>query len=77
MNYEEHKKAAMTSKLPSLLRLKPDGTLFCTDGRDVKEYMSSWANAAKVTEETSINIMRSDSHQAERDDAFLFRNIGC
>ena len=25
--------------LPNILRLSEDGTLYCTDGRDVKEYL--------------------------------------
>ena len=29
--------------LPDVLRIKSDGTLFCADGRDLKEYMAAFA----------------------------------
>lgn len=64
----------MSAKLPSVLRLRSDGTLFCADGRDVKTYLAEWAKRVKLTDETPINIMRSCDQQRERDDANLLRN---
>lgn len=65
------------SVLPNVLRIRDDGTLFCADGREVREYLRAWASAAKVTEETPLTIMRRDGHERDREDAWLHRNLGC
>ncbi len=62
------------SALPNVLRMKPDGTLFCSDGGDVKEYLSAWAAKVKLTEDTPLNIMRREDHERDREDAWLARN---
>jgi hypothetical protein len=64
------------STLPNILRVLPDGTLVCTDGRDVKAYLADWAAKVGADHQTPVNIMRSDDQQRERDDAFLLRNLG-
>jgi hypothetical protein len=66
----------MSDLLPSILRVRADGTLFCADGQDVKTYLADWAKKASVTEDTPINIMRRDQHIRDREDAFLLRNYG-
>lgn len=66
----------MSTKLPDILRIRPDGTLFCADKRDVRAYLAAWAAKVGATEQTPLNIMRSCDHQAERDDAWLVRQLG-
>jgi hypothetical protein len=62
------------SQLPNVLRVLPDGTLICVDGRDVKAYLAEWAKKVGADQQTPINIMRSEDQQRERDDAWLLRN---
>jgi len=64
------------TKLPDILRIRSDGTLFCSDGRDVNTYLADWAKRVSADETTSINIMRTVDQQAERNDAALLRNWG-
>lgn len=59
--------------LPNKLRLV-DGELVCVDGSDVKAYLREWAEQAKVTADTPINIMRRDSHEHDRELATMMRH---
>jgi hypothetical protein len=61
--------------LPNVLRVLPDGTLVCVDGRDVKAYLAEWAKKVGATKDTPVNIMRSEDQQRERDDAWMLRNF--
>jgi hypothetical protein len=63
------------STLPSVLRVRSDGTLFCCDGRDVREYLAAWAKTVGATEDTPLNIMRRDGHERDHEDAQLLRNF--
>jgi hypothetical protein len=62
--------------LPNVLRIRADGTLFCSDGRNLQEYLSAWAKKAGATEDTPLNIMRREDHVRDHEDAYLLRNLG-
>lgn len=62
--------------LPDMLRVDPDGRLFCTDGRSVRSYLREWAKQVKITEAAPVSLRLRVCAQQERDEAMMFRHWG-
>jgi hypothetical protein len=50
----------VSKSLPDKLRIV-DGELVMVDGSDVRAYLREWAEQAKVTANTPVNIMRREA----------------
>lgn len=42
---------------PNILRLRPDGSLYCADGQDVQEYLKAYYQKMGYEGDVSANLM--------------------
>jgi hypothetical protein len=69
-------KTNQTEDPPNVLRLAPDGTLFCIDNQDVKVYLRNWAKKRNLTPESPINLIQRDALMQIVTDAYLLHHWG-
>lgn len=61
--------------VPDVLRVRPDGTIYCADGRSVKKYLRDWIAFAKHKADVPIVICHREGFKQLQSDAFLGRNM--